>query len=141
MKRRFKRGVAQFVNNVDRYFQEYIELVPAITLLIFGIITMLPKEFLPGGGSAYVSSLAKLPFGLFMFVPSVTIVYLHIKHNILDYRFRFKELRKRVFFYITVNFIYLGALSAFISAYPPRFVLFFAVGVVSLFCYLRLARR
>lgn len=141
MTERMKVGFNKFVAHLNRYFQEYVELVPATLLFIFGVLTALPKEWLPGGSSVYVSNVVKLIFGIIMLVPGVRLLWLRIRNPITVYTFLKIKERTRGLFYVTISFIYLGVLSAIATLYPPRWLLFLALGFISLLCYLRISKR
>lgn len=142
MTEKMKVGFNRFVAHLNRYFQEYVELVPAMVLFIFGVVTALPKELLPApASSVYVSNLAKLIFGLIIMLPGVTIFWLRLRHGMQKYTFLKTKARRRAFFYMTIMYIYMGVLSAFNTPYPPRWALFIAMGLISLLCYLRLSKH
>lgn len=136
-----KVGFNRFVAHLNRYFQEYVELIPALLIFIFGIVTALPKELLPANTSVYVSNLTKVIFGLIILTPGATILWLRFRYTMDQYTFLKTKARSRAFFYMTIMYIYMGVLSGFNTPYPPRWALFISMGFISLLCYLRLSKR
>lgn len=135
-----KVGFNRFAEHINRYFQEAIEVILVFAMLVFGIITLLPMQLLPGATSVYVSNLAKVPFGLLLVVPSSIILWLRTRHNIHDYVFLFKKHRQQCLFYMTIGWLYLTVLRVTISYFPPFYVLYFCLGLITYLCYVRLSK-
>jgi hypothetical protein len=137
---KMKVGFNRFVEHNNRYFQELIEIVLVFAMLVFGVSTLLPVELLPGNNSVYHSNFAKIPFGLLLILPGISLLYLRIKHSIQDYVYVYKEARRQSLFYMLLGWLYLTVLRLSIAIYPPFYVLYFALGVITYFCYLRLSK-
>lgn len=134
-----KVGLNRFADHVNSYFQEYIELIPASMSIIFGIVTALPAA--TAVSSTYDSNLARLIFGLLIMSPGVLVFYNLAKNGMKKYSLLKRATRYKLMFYMTITFIYVGALSAGVTIYPPRWLLFIGMGVISLLCYLRLNKK
>src|SRR3954467_6482054 len=124
MTMKMKVGFNRFVEHTNRYFQELVEVVLVFAMLVFGIITLLPVELLPGNNSVYQNNFAKIPFGLLLILPGLGILYLRIKHKIKDYVFVYREARRQCLFYMLLGWLYLGILRLSITLYPPFYVLY-----------------
>jgi len=137
---KMKVGFNRFVEHTNRYFQELIEVVLVFAMLIFGIITLLPVELLPGNNSVYQNNFAKIPFGLLLILPGICILYLRFKHSIQDYVYSYREARRQALFYMLLGWLYLAILRLSIAVYPPFYITYFALGVITYLCYLRLSK-
>jgi len=135
-----KIGFNKFVTHLNKYFQEYIELIPATILVVFGIVTALPIGLMGSGQSVYAANIIKLIFGILILTPGVWLIYLRVKYGIIKYIQELRSRRNKTLFYITVTYIYMTALSAGVHPYPPRWALFLALGCISFLCYIRLSK-
>ncbi len=135
-----KIGFNKFVAHLNKYFQEYIELIPAVILVVFGVVTALPIGLIGSGQSVYAANAIKLVFGILILTPGVWLIYLRVKHGILKYIGELRQRRHKTLFYVTVTYIYMTALSTATTPYPPRWALFLALGCISFLCYIRLSK-
>jgi len=128
------------IDHICRYFPEYTELLIALVLVTFGIITLLPSFLLPAG-SVYTAYYIKLIFGLIMVAPGIGLIIIRLRSNIHEYIYNRKRERKLFLFGITFNYFYLTALRALISLWPPGyFICGLALLLLSVFLYLRVTR-
>lgn len=137
---RMKVGFNRFVLHISKYFQEAVEVVIVFAMLVFAVITLLPIELLPTS-SAYDSNLIKIPFGILLLFPSLTILWLRIQKNIHDYIFTYHRRRKQCLFYITIGWFYLTVLRATIGWFPPFYILYGSLGIITFLCYMRLSNK
>lgn len=128
------------IDHICRYFPEYTELLIALVLVTFGIITLLPSFLLPAG-SVYAAYYIKLIFGSVMVAPGIGLIITRLRSNIHEYIYNRKKERKFFLFGITFNYFYLTALRALISIWPPGyFICGLALLLLSVFLYLRVTR-
>lgn len=135
-----KVGYARFVVHVDRYFQEIIEVLLAMVMLLYAILTLIPYELLPSSTGVYGLSIIKIPFGLLLLAPSTTILWLRYKHGMANYTLAYRKKRHKILFYMTVGWLYLVFLRLTITVYPPFFVLYLILAIFSYLCYIRVNR-
>lgn len=128
------------IDHICRYFPEYTELLIALVLVTFGIITLLPSFLLPAG-SVYAAYYIKLIFGSIMVAPGIGLIITRLRSNIHEYIYNRKRARRFFLFGITFNYFYLTALRALISIWPPGyFICGLALLLLSVFLYLRVTR-
>jgi hypothetical protein len=138
---KMKVGYNRFATHVNRYFQEAIEVILVFAMLVFGTITLLPYEWLPPvANPVYVSNIAKIPFGVLLLVPSLMILWTRLKYSIQDYVFVFKKRRHTALFYMSLGWVYLGVLRALQTYWPPFYMLYFALAIITYLCSLRLSK-
>lgn len=128
------------IDHICRYFPEYTEVLLALVLVTFGIITLLPAALLPAG-SVYTAYYIKLIFGSIMTLPGVGLLIVRLRSNIHEYIYNKKAQRKLFLFGITFNYFYLTALRALIAIWPPGyFICGLALLWLSVILYLRVSR-
>jgi len=138
---RMKVGFNRFAEHINRYFQEAIEVILVFSMMVFGLITLIPYEWLPTvNNQIYVSNLAKIPFGLLLLIPSGIILWTRVRHTIHDYVFIYKNRRSSALFYMSCGWIYLGILRILTSYWPPFYILYFSLAVITYLCSLRLRK-
>lgn len=128
------------IDHICRYFPEYTELLIALVLVTFGIITLLPSFLLPAG-SVYPAYYLKLIFGLIMTIPAVGLIITRLRSNIHEYIYNKKKQRRLFLFGITFNYFYLTVLRGLVSLWPPGyFICGLALLWLSVILYLRVTR-
>lgn len=127
------------LDHICRYFPEYTEVLLALVLFTFSVVTFIPAQFLPT--SIYPAYWIKAAFGLLMLVPSLGLLLTRFTSNIHEYIYNRKPQRKAFMFGISFNFFYLTALRAGIALWPPGYVICIAtLLILSVILYLRVSR-
>jgi len=133
------KGSAQrIVTHINNYYPETIELIVALILFAWGLVTLVPIELMPG--SIYEYNIAKIPFGILLATPGAYLIVLRLRHKVAMYQSMVTK-RRQCLFFISTALIYLAVLSAINSPWPPRFLLFLAQALIAILCYLRLIRK
>lgn len=133
-----KEGLRKAVEYLDKNFQESIELILALALLTWGLVTMVPVEFLPG--SVYGYNAAKIPFGIVLAAPALFLIVTRLRYGAESYSSK-RGIRRQCLLFISTAWIYLTALSGTTDPWPPRFLLFLATGIITVVCFLRLSKK
>lgn len=119
---------------------ELIEILLAIFLFLFGLYVMVPQEFLPTT-SVYQNNIAKLIFGGLMVAPAVSLLYHRIAGDMESYIYIKQKKRRKALFWISVTWFYMTILRMLVQPLlPPIFLAFLGLCLVSLVCYIRLAK-
>jgi hypothetical protein len=128
------------IDHICRYFPEYTELLLALVLAIFAVITLMPQFLLPAA-TVYPAYWVKLIFGLIMGIPTFGLLILRLRTNIHEYIYNNKKLRKWLLFGVSFNYFYITALRGLIQIWPPGYVIcLVALLLLSIILYLRVTR-
>lgn len=126
----------EFMRTLRMYPMQAIEVVLAVCLIIFGIYSAIPNEWL-GTTTIYPAYIGKLLGGLSMLIPGVALVVLRCRGT-AKYLTMLKQ-RKFLMMWLFIDYLYIGILRAwFVALFPPIFVLYIMLGVIAGICYLRL---
>lgn len=140
----FARKCIKALLYVGKYPMEMIELLSAVFLLLFALYAMVPVEFLPQTHtmSTYPNDLVRMIFGAMMAAPSVSLLVQRCtSDSIDDYIYLKQRSRRKTLFWIAFTWFYIGALRAVaIAVFPPIFIAFLLISLITVVCYIRLGR-
>lgn len=128
-----------FMSNIRNHPLESIEVLVAFCMLFMGIYTIIPSEWLHVT-SAYPTYASKITGGVVMITPSIILV-IHRTKGIINYLGR-PSMRKNVLFLLSIMYVYIAVLRmATLAFFPPIFILYLVLGLISAVLYLRLVVR
>jgi hypothetical protein len=134
-----KSTSVNFYNHVNRYPMEAIETVLAALLSIFGVLALIPPEWLGQSNTVYGLYLLRAAFGITWLLPALPIIYWRIRLSIHEYIYVYQNKRRIRLFWIAITWMYFCILSLITRpVFPPHWLIYSALALISGVCYVRL---